>query len=611
LNLEQGGAIVTGIESLAGKRYYSFDEALSAAKTALGDDKTKPFTIQLGESAAYGSSSLGLPLMTIDLNNFTLVLSVRGGCTLQGTVIGPGTVSGVKAATSSASFGENVGVTCSDTPQWKIWVTSADGSKRYYLNQPAAFQGAKSGETIEIQPFDGGAGNLSIDTTKPVPEGVTLNIPAGKTLTLANAATVNGTISGAGTLDLSTYTLDLGTTGQLDFTQGLSITAASTSGSKGCVKVAAGNPNALPLPLSRANTTLTYYFTSLACAKNISGLGNIVLQQNYTLGDGDAALCDWSASNKPAAWTMGLDLNGHTLTIAAIGGKMPFLYMEGTSATVDLSKANSKIVNEGVLRAEKYEGAQAGDLEGAGLYGEDMTGGGDLLRSARPNATAEIHSSNPQGTRFFANTPKGAFDALTAQKSLEGSSSYTTSLKLLQGMALPEGVTLATAYTLNLNGQTLTIPETMTYTNTALTTLEDTNTGGALVINGGYCGALTVQPSGTVKGTGWTDSEILGVSYAALVQTTSKYYFLSAEAVAPWVNKLLTQTTVDLTLKAAVTLTETIVVPSGVTFTLSGGNFALTASPGKTAIQVVGSLKLGTVVKGNGEGSKAIDCSGA
>ncbi|MEG1516070.1 MAG: hypothetical protein RSD95_14375, partial [Clostridia bacterium] len=555
LNLAQGGAIVTGIPSLEGIRYFSVDKAWTAAKTALGDDKTTPFTIQLGENAAYGSSSLGLPLMTIDLNNFTLVLSVRGGCTLQGAVIGPGTVSGVKAATSSASFGENVAVACVDTPQWKIWVTSADKSKRYYLNQSAAFQGAKSGETIEIQPFDGGTGNLSIDTTEPVPAGVTLNIPAGKTLTLAKAATVNGTISGAGTLDLSTYTLDLGTTGQLDFTQGLSITATSTSGSKGCVKVAAGNKNALPLPLSRTGTDGSkYYFTSLACAKNISGLGNIVLQQNYTLGDGDATLCEWSASNKPAAWTMGLDLNGHTLTIAAIGGKMPFLYMEGASATVDLSQANSKIVNEGVLRAEKYEGAQAGDLEGTGLYGEDMVGGGDLLRSARPNATAEIHSSNPQGTRFFANTPKGAFDALTAQKSLEGSSSYTTSLKLLQGMDLPEGVTLATAYTLNLNGQTLTIPETMTYTNTALTTLEDTNTGGALVINGGYCGALTVQPSGTVKGTGWTDSEIPGVSYVA--QTTSNYYFLSAEAVAPCVNKLLTQTTVDLTLNQSVTLTE-------------------------------------------------------
>ncbi|MEG1813844.1 MAG: Ig-like domain-containing protein, partial [Clostridia bacterium] len=73
----------------------------------------------------------------------------------------------------------------------------------------------------------------------------------------------------------------------------------------------------------------------------------------------------------------------------------------------------------------------------------------------------------------------------------------------------------------------------------------------------------------------------------------------------------MAETTVDLTLKAAVTLTETIVVPSGVTFTLSGGGFALTAPAGKTAIQVVGSLKLGTVVKGNGEGSKAIDCSGA
>ncbi|MEG2136799.1 MAG: hypothetical protein RR150_11980, partial [Clostridia bacterium] len=463
----------------------------------------------------------------------------------------------------------------------------------------AAFQGAKSGETIEIQPFDGGTGNLSMDTTTAVPTGVTLNIPAGKTLTLANAATVNGTISGAGTLDLSTCTLDLGATGQLG--AGLSITAASTSGSKGCVKVAAGNPNALPLPLSRANTTLTYYFTSLACAKNISGLGNIVLQQNYTLGDGDAALCDWSASNKPAAWTMGLDLNGHTLTIAAISGKMPFfLYMEGASATVDLSKANSKIVNEGVLRAEKYEGVAADKLGGTGLYGEDMVGGGDLLRSARLNATAEIHSSNPQGTRFFANTPKGAFDALTAQKSLEGTSSYTTTLKLLQGMDLPEDVTLATAYTLNLNGKTLTIPETMTYTNTALTTLEDT-TGGALVINGGYCGELAVQTSGTVTGTGWTNSEIPGVSYVA--QTTSKYYFLSAEAVAPWVNKLLAQTTVDLTLKASVTLTDTIVVPSGVTFTLSGGGFVLTAPAGKTAIQVVGSLKLGTVVKGNGEGS--------
>ncbi|MEG0936235.1 MAG: hypothetical protein RSJ41_11685, partial [Clostridia bacterium] len=222
--------------------------------------------------------------------------------------------------------------------------------------------------------------------------------------------------------------------------------------------------------------------------------------------------------------------------------------------------------------------------------------------------TAEIHSSNANGTRFFANTPKGAFDALTAQKSLEGTSSYTTTLKLLQGMDLPEDVTLATAYTLNLNGKTLTIPETRTYTNTASTTLEDTNTGGTLVINGGYCGALTVS-GGTVKGTGWTNRAIPGVSYVA--QTTSNYYFLSAEAVAPWVNKLLTQTTVDLTLKAAVTLTETIVVPSGVTFTLSGGNFVLTAPAGKTAIQVVGSLKLGTVVKGNGNGSKAIDCSGA
>ncbi|MEG2389017.1 MAG: Ig-like domain-containing protein, partial [Clostridia bacterium] len=278
------------------------------------------------------------------------------------------------------------------------------------------------------------------------------------------------------------------------------------------------------------------------------------------------------------------------------------------SATVDLSQANSKIVNEGVLRAEKYVGVAADKLGGTGLYGEDMVGGGDLLRSARPNATAEIHSSNPQGTRFFANTPKGAFDALTAQKSLEGSSSYTTTLELLQGMDLPEDVTLATAYTLNLNGQTLTIPETRTYTNTASTTLEDTNTGGTLVINGGYCGALTVS-GGTVTGTGWTDRAIPGVSYVA--QTTSDYYFLSAEAVAPWVNKLLTETTVDLTLKASVALTDTIVVPSGVTFTLSGGNFALTASPGKTAIQVVGSLKLGTVVKGNGEGSKAIDCSGA